>query len=120
MPFGLTNAPAVFQALVNDILRDMLNHFFCVYLDNIFFLFSKSEKEPVQHTQQVLQQLLENQLFVKAEKYKFHQQSVSVLGFIVAPSSIQMDPVKVSDGLACSHRQKEAAQIFGLCKFYVS
>lgn len=24
MPFGLTNAPAVFQALVNDILRDML------------------------------------------------------------------------------------------------
>lgn len=74
----------------------------------------------MQHTQQVLQQLLENQLFVKAEKYKFHQQSVSVLGFIVAPSSIQMDPVKVSDGLACSHRQKEAAQIFGLCKFYVS
>lgn len=26
-PFGLTNAPAVFQALVNDELRDMLNHF---------------------------------------------------------------------------------------------
>lgn len=25
MPFGLTNAPAVFQALVNDVLRDMLN-----------------------------------------------------------------------------------------------
>lgn len=27
MPFGLTNAPAVFQALVNDVLRDMLNTF---------------------------------------------------------------------------------------------
>lgn len=25
MPFGLTNAPAVFQALGNDILRDVLN-----------------------------------------------------------------------------------------------
>ena len=25
MPFGLTNAPAVFQALVNDVLRDMLD-----------------------------------------------------------------------------------------------
>lgn len=25
MTFGLINAPAVFQALVNDVLRDMLN-----------------------------------------------------------------------------------------------
>ncbi len=31
MPFGLT--PAVFQALINDVLRDMLNQFVFVYLD---------------------------------------------------------------------------------------
>lgn len=30
MPFGLTNAPAVFQALINDVLRDFLNRFLCV------------------------------------------------------------------------------------------
>lgn len=30
MPFGLTNAPAVFQALLNDVLRDMLN--ICVFV----------------------------------------------------------------------------------------
>lgn len=27
MPFGLTITPAVFQALVNDVLRDSLSHF---------------------------------------------------------------------------------------------
>lgn len=27
MPFGLTNAPVIFQALVNDVLRDMVNQF---------------------------------------------------------------------------------------------
>lgn len=35
MPFGLTNAPTVFQALVNDVLRDMLNQFLFVYIDDI-------------------------------------------------------------------------------------
>lgn len=35
MLFGLTNTPAVFQALVNDVLRDMLNGFVFVYLDYI-------------------------------------------------------------------------------------
>lgn len=39
MPFGLTNAPAIFQALVNDILQDMLNSFVFVYLDDIWIFF---------------------------------------------------------------------------------
>ncbi len=42
MPFGLSNSPAVFQALVNDVLRDMVDQFIYVYLDDIliFFFFS--------------------------------------------------------------------------------
>ncbi len=35
MPFGLSNSPAVFQALVNDVLRDMVDQFIYVYLDDI-------------------------------------------------------------------------------------
>lgn len=35
MPFGLTNVPAAFQALINDVLRDFINHFVFVYLDDI-------------------------------------------------------------------------------------
>lgn len=34
MPFGL-NAPAVFQVLVNDVLRDFLNCFVFMYIDDI-------------------------------------------------------------------------------------
>lgn len=33
MPFGLTNAPAGYQALVKDVLCDMLNKFVFVLLD---------------------------------------------------------------------------------------
>lgn len=39
MPFGLTNAPVVFQVQVNDVLRDFVNNFFSVYLDNISIFF---------------------------------------------------------------------------------
>lgn len=39
MPFGLTSAPAVFQSLVNDVLRDLLNKTVFVYLDDILIFF---------------------------------------------------------------------------------
>uniref|UniRef100_A0A4W5JI67 ribonuclease H n=1 Tax=Hucho hucho TaxID=62062 RepID=A0A4W5JI67_9TELE len=67
MPFGRTNTPAVFQALVNDVLRNTLNRFIFIYLDDIL-VFSRSAQEHMHHVPQVLQHLLENQLFVKAEK----------------------------------------------------
>ena len=70
MPFGLTNAPAVFQALVNDVLRDMINKSVFVYLDDIL-IFSKDPQEHGKHVRAVLKRLLENHLFLKAEKCKF-------------------------------------------------
>ena len=35
MLFGLTNAPATFQAFINNILRQYLDVFVTIYLDNI-------------------------------------------------------------------------------------
>ena len=50
----------------------------------------------MQHIQLVLRRLLENSLFVKAEKCEFHAKTVSFLGYIVAEGSIRIDPAKVS------------------------
>lgn len=93
VPFGLTNAPAVFQALVNDVLRDF-NHFVFVYLDDIL-VFSKTHSDHVNHIRLVLQRLLENCLFVKGEKCDFHMQTVSFLGFIVEQGQLRADPAKI-------------------------
>ena len=94
MPFGLTNAPAVFQTLVNDILRDYLNLFVVVYLDDIL-VFSRTPKEHTAHVRLVLQRLLENRLLVKAEKCVFDAPSVEFLGHIVEKGQVQADPKKV-------------------------
>lgn len=83
-----------FQALVNDVFRDMLNRFVFVYLDDILF-FSQSSQEHVLHVTQVLQCLLENQLSVKAEKWEFYRSSITFLGYVIAEGNVQMDPGKV-------------------------
>lgn len=67
MPFGLTNAPAVFQTFVNNTLRNMLKRFVFVYLDDSL-IFSKRFEELARL---ILQRLLENRLYVKAENVNF-------------------------------------------------
>ncbi len=72
----------------------MLDQFIYIYLDDIL-IFSHSLQEHVQHVRQVLQRLLENGLYVKAEKCVFHVQSVPFLGYIVSAKGVCMDPDKV-------------------------
>jgi hypothetical protein len=119
MPFGLSNSPAVFQALVNDVLRDMVDQFIYVYLDDIL-IFSSSLQEHVQHVRRVLQRLLENGLFVKAEKCAFHAQSVSFLGYIVSSEGVRMDPDRVKAVMEWpSPDSRKALQRFlGFANFY--
>ena len=119
MPFGLTNASAVFQTLVNDVLRDMLNKFVFVYLDDIL-IFSRSFEEHVQQVRLVLQRLLENRLYVQAEKCEFHLSSVQFLGFVVERGQIRTDPAKVqavADWPNPTNR-KQLQRFLGFANFY--
>ena len=56
MPFGLVNAAATFQAIMNTILRDFLDHGVVVYLDDIL-IYSKNEEENSALVKKVLTQL---------------------------------------------------------------
>ena len=94
MPFGLTNAPATCQQFVNDVLREFLDVFVVVYLDDIL-IYSKKKEDHVHHVRQVLEKLSGAGLFVKGEKCEFHTKSTTFLGFIVTSEGITMDPSKV-------------------------
>ena len=94
MPFGLTNAPATFQALIQDTLRDFLDIFCVVYLDDIL-IFSRSQTEHDLHVQQILSRLKGANLFVNAEKCEFDKNQVHYLGYLLGADGIRMDPKKL-------------------------
>lgn len=87
-----SNTPALFQALITDLLRDMLKRFVFVYLDDSWFLvFSSSLLKKFK----VLKLLLGKQLFIKPEECKFQMTQAQFIGFIINPINIQMGPWKV-------------------------
>ncbi|CEP06947.1 hypothetical protein, partial, partial [Parasitella parasitica] len=94
MPFGLNSAPATFQAFVNDIMRDFLDVFLVVYLDD-YLIYSKSPEEHTKHVRMVLQRLREAKLSLKLEKCEFDVTKVQFLGFQITPQGISMDPEKI-------------------------
>lgn len=64
--------------------------------------------------------MLENSLFVKAEKCEFHASSVSLLGYVVAKGSLQIDPAKVSavSALPVPETRKWLQRFLGFANFY--
>jgi hypothetical protein len=94
MPFGLTNAPAIFQHLMNNVFREISDDFVVCYLDDIL-VFSKNEKEHINHVWLVLKKLRTARLYAKLEKCVFHQPQVEFLGYIISGEGLSMDPQKI-------------------------
>jgi len=68
MFFGMMNLPATFQAMMNEILKDMINEGKVVaFVDNIL-VGTEIEEEHDEIVEEVLKRLEENDLYIKPEK----------------------------------------------------
>ena len=94
VPFGLCNAPAAFQHLMNDVLREYLDDFVVIYLDDVL-IYSESASEHKRHVRMVLEKLRQAGLYAKPEKCLFSVEEVTFLGYLISPHGIRMDPKKV-------------------------
>lgn len=95
MPFGLTNAPSTFQRFVQNVLRDFLGMYACVYIDDIL-IYSRSAEEHVEHVRNVLNALKTHKLLAKPTKCEWFVPSVEYLGHIISGTGVAVDPAKVS------------------------
>ena len=84
MPFGLSNAPATFQGYVNKILAEKLDIFVIVYLDDILIYTEDPGQPHVEAVCWVLDDLRKYSLFVNLKNYRFHQDEVCFLGYVVS------------------------------------
>lgn len=95
MPFGLTNTPTYFVDLMNRVLRDHLNKFILVFVDDIL-VYSRIEEEHKTHLRIILNILRKNRLKAKFSKCHFWKRKVQFLGHVVSESGIVVDPTKVA------------------------
>ena len=104
---------------MNGVLKDHLDEFVTVYLDDIL-VFSKNEVEHAEHLRWVLSQLRLHKLYAKLSKCSFGLASVQYLGHVVSHGTVAVDPDKVkavSDWPepTCS---KHVQQFIGLANYY--
>ena len=94
MLFGLTNALALFQVLINDLLREYLDIFYMAYLNDIL-IYSKDLKDYKQHIAKVLERLVQVNLVIKPEKSKFYKNTIKYLSFVISKKGVEIEDLKV-------------------------
>ena len=85
MFFGLTNSPAIFQAMMNKLLRDLINIGKVVaFIDNVIVGMEDEEKYN-KLVAEIIKRLGENNLYMKLEKCKWKVRKVGFLGVVIGP-----------------------------------
>ena len=117
VPFGLVQAPAYFQKLINDILKGC--NFAMGYLDDII-IYSRSEKEHLEHLEEIFTRLKAVGLKLKLEKCCFFKKHIQYLGHLISADGIQPLPEKLQSiaKMPAPRNLKEVKQFLGLVGYY--
>jgi len=95
MFFGLTNSPATFQAMMNELLRDLINTGkVVVFIDNVI-VGTEMEEGYDEIVVEVIRRLEENDLYVKPEKYKWKVREVRFLRVVIGLEGIKIEEEKI-------------------------
>jgi len=93
--FGLTNSPAIFQAMMNKLLKDLINTGKVVAFIDDMIIGTESEEGHNELVAEVIKRLKENNLYVKPGKYKWKVREVGFLGVVIRADRIKMEEEKV-------------------------
>jgi len=120
MFFGMTNLPATFQAIMNKILRDLINERKVVaFVDNML-VGTETEEGHNEIVEEILRRLEENDLYIKLEKCVWKARKIGFLGVIIGANGIEMEEEKVEGVLSwpVPKTVKNVRKFLGLANYY--
>ena len=120
MFFGLTNLPTTFQAMMNELLRDLINMGKVVaFIDNVI-VGTEMEEGHNKIVVEILKRMEENDLYVKLEKCKWKVREVGFLEVVIGPEGIKMEEEKVKGVLDWLTPKcvKDVQKFLGLANYY--
>jgi len=120
MFFGLTNSPATFQAMMNDLLRDLVvEEKVVVFIDDVMVATEMKEGHD-EIVEEVLKRLEENDLFVKLKKCVWKVREVRFLGVIIGEDGVRIEKEKVQGVIEWPvlRSVKDVQKFLGLANYY--
>jgi len=117
MFFGMTNSLATFQAMMNEILRDLINKGkVAAFVDDVLVGMEKGHDEIVEE----ILRLEENNLYIKLEKCVWKARKIGFLGVVIGPNGIEMEAEKVDGVLSWPQPKnvKDVRKFLGLANYY--
>jgi len=117
MFFRLTNSPVIFQAIMNKLLRDLINMGeVAVFIDDVII----EEEGYDEIVEEVVKRLVENNLYIKPEKCKWKVREVGFLEVVIRLEGIKMEEEKMKDILdwPTLKRVKDIQKFLGLANYY--
>ena len=94
MFFGLTNSPAMFQAMMNELLRDLINIGKVVAFIDDMIVGIEDEEGYDELVVEIIKRLEKNNLYVKLEKCKWKVREVGFLGVVIGLEGIKIEKEK--------------------------
>ena len=120
MFFGLTNSPATFQAIMNDLLRDIVvEEKVAVFIDDVMIVTETKEGHD-EIVEEVLRRLEENDLFIKLEKCVWKVREVEFLEVIIGEDGVRIKKEKVQGVVEwpVPKSMKDVQKFLGLANYY--
>ena len=116
----MTNLQATFQAMMNEILRDLINKGKVAAFGDNVLVRTEIEKKHNEIVEEILKRLEENNLYVKPEKYVWKIKKIGFLGIIIGPNGIEMEAKKVNRVLSWLEPKniKDVRKFLGLTNYY--